>query len=390
MSERKRSIVFINQATGYLTIDIINQFASSSHFSNVALIAGSIRVQDIPLNNRVTWSKISLYDRGNPRKKFLSWLGGTIQIFWLLLTKYRKYEVFYITIPPFAYLLSLIIRNPFSVLVFDVYPDVLQIYNISSQHVIHQLWAKCNRKLFRRAHRVFTLGQGMAKLLYQYADPAAITIIPNWSGLTQVTEITKESNSFLKQQGLVGKFIVQYSGNIGYTHNLEILVEVAGRLKTEPDIFFLIIGRGEKFNSISQMVNDAQLANCRLLPFQPDDLLNQTLSAADLGVVLLDDKTAHVSLPSKIYNMQAVGTPILAIADQESEIASHLKKYENGHCFSPHQVNDIVQYILWMKRNPDKMSELRINSRKASLDFTMDNARNYLLSYVQHVDEATV
>ncbi|MGQ3088141.1 hypothetical protein, partial [Flavobacterium sp.] len=86
--QKKKKIVFINQATGYLTIDIINEFAKD--YDEVALIAGSIRVQDIPLDRKVKWSKITKYDRGNPKKKFLSWLIGTIQIFFLLLFRYRR------------------------------------------------------------------------------------------------------------------------------------------------------------------------------------------------------------------------------------------------------------------------------------------------------------
>src|SRR5687767_4634914 len=98
-----RKIVFVNQASGYLTIDIVNGFADV--FEKVALISGVVRVQDIPLNEKVEWSKISVYNRGNPAKKFTSWIFGTFQIFFLLLFKYRKYEIFYFTIPPTAYLL---------------------------------------------------------------------------------------------------------------------------------------------------------------------------------------------------------------------------------------------------------------------------------------------
>jgi hypothetical protein len=45
-----RRIVFINQATGYLTIDVINSFTGD--FDEIALITGSIRVQDIPLDKK--------------------------------------------------------------------------------------------------------------------------------------------------------------------------------------------------------------------------------------------------------------------------------------------------------------------------------------------------
>ena len=385
MEPKKRSVVFINQATGYLTIDIVNVFAVSCEVDRVALITGSIRVQDVALHEKVTWSKITLYSRGNPAKKFLSWLYGTIQIFFLLLTRYRKYEIFYITIPPFAYLLSLVLRNRFSILVFDVYPDALKIYNISERNWIYKFWIKANKTLFKKAHRVFTIGEGMANLLTQYISREKLTIIPNWSGLTRVKEVSREENHFIKNQGVQGKFIIQYSGNIGYTHNVEVLVEMAKALQSEEDIFVLIIGRGERYNQIQEIISKYRLKNCRLLPFQPDDQLNYTLSAADLGVVLLDDKTAHVSIPSKIYNLQAVGVPILGIAATNSELAHHLEKCGNGICFSPSSMESIVSFIKGYRTKISLQQEWRLNSKKASALYTIRNAEKYYTSYVQEI-----
>lgn len=377
-----RKIVFINQATGYLTIDIINEFANSGKFDKVALIAGSIRLQDVALSDKVEQCKIALYNRGNPKRKFFSWLKGTLQIFWVLLTKYRSYEVFYITIPPFAYLLSLLLKNRFSVLIFDVYPDVLQIFNISPNHPMYRLWARWNKSLFKRVYRLYTIGDGMANLLERYVPREKIIIIPNWSGLTNVRSIVKTDNIFLKDQGLERKFIVQYSGNIGYTHNIEVLVEVAKLMQDQEDIYFLIIGRGEKFKSVQSIVNQYNLQNCRLLPFQPDNILNYTLSAADLGVVLLDEKTAHVSIPSKIYNLQNVGVPILGIADVKSELANHLAIFKNGACFNQNNFSAIRDYILLMKNDSVLYQEAKENSIIAAKKYTMANAGKYLEEYV--------
>jgi glycosyltransferase involved in cell wall biosynthesis len=377
-----RSIVFINQATGYLTIDIINAFVESKQFSKVALIAGSIRVQDIPLATSVQWSKITLYDRGSPRKKFASWLLGTLQIGWRLATRFRNYEVFYITIPPFAYLWSLLLPNQFSILVFDVYPDVLKIYNISERNIIYRMWSWANKRLFRKAHQLYTLGDGMANVLKQYAPKERITIIPNWPGLTNIKSIDRNENFFLKEHDLQSKFVVQYSGNIGYTHNVEVLLTLAALMKEHTDIFFLIIGRGERYTIIKQRVEEEQVSNCKVLPFQPDNILNYTLSGADLGVVLLDDKTAHVSIPSKIYNLQAVGVPILGIADTTSELALHLKKYNTGKCFDQSDLANICDYILDIKNDHSKMNQLKINAKDAANNFTSANASEYVKSYV--------
>ena len=375
-----KNIVFINQATGYLTIDIVNTFAQS--FDNVALIAGSIRVQDIPLNPTVRWEKIVRYNRGNPGRKFFSWLIGSIQIFFLLLFRYRRYEVFYFTVPPFAYLLSLIFPNKFSILVFDVYPDVLKIYGISPKRLLYRAWKRWNLRLFRRAHRIFTIGEKMAGLVQQYVSGERVTIVPLWTGLTKASPVPKRNNEWLKGLNLCDRFIVEYSGNIGYTHNVEVVVEIAERMKNYAWCQFLIVGRGDKAIKIKELIDKKELTNCTLLPFQPDNMLTLSLAAADIGVVLLDEKVADVSLPSKIYNLQAVGVPILGISPPESELADHLKKYGNGVCFRQHDLDGITNFINRVYSDSLLRRQLSENSLKAAEDFTMANAYRYLDEYL--------
>lgn len=378
-----RRIVFINQATGYLTIDIINAFTDSNRFKEVALIAGSVRTQDVPLSDRVYWSKVTLYNRGNPIRKFISWMVGTLQIGWLLLTKYRKYEVFYITIPPFANLLSLFLPNRFSILVYDVYPDALEVFQVTERNIIYRIWSMANRRLFSRAYRIYTLGDGMNKLLAKYnVTQRPIHVIQNWSGLRNLKLISSSENVFIREQNLEDKFIVQYSGNIGLTHNVEALINVAEKLRDQKDILFLIIGRGERYKNIQELINEKQLLNCRLLPFQPDSLLNYTLAAADLAVVVLDDKAAHVSIPSKIFNIQAVGIPILGISKTNSELFNHLSKYQNGITFSPSEVDKIAEFIIEYRSSKDLQSKWRVNSQKASQENSYLNAHRYLNIYL--------
>jgi glycosyltransferase involved in cell wall biosynthesis len=374
-----RKIVFVNQATGYLTIDIINSFARN--FDKVAVISGIIRVQDIELDQKVEWSRIIKYDRRNPRKRLLSWSIGTFQILSLLLSKFRKYEVFYITIPPTAYLLSLLLPNKFSVLVFDVYPDVLKIHNHYDSGLIYRIWVHFNRKLFKKAHKVFTLGKGMSNLLAAYMPEDKINIVPLWTGLTKVKYIPKSENKWLANLELKEKFIIQYSGNIGYTHNVEVLIKLAIQLENEESLHFLIIGRGERYNHILSLIELHQLKNCTLLPFQPDNMLNFTLASADIGVVLLDERTAHVSLPSKIFNLQAVAIPILGISPLDSELNIHLTKYKNGRCFPQSDLESIADFIIEMKNRPDELRILADNSLKAAEFFTRDNADLYYNSY---------
>ncbi|NLD46840.1 MAG: glycosyltransferase family 4 protein [Clostridiaceae bacterium] len=379
-NKKNLKIVFVIQSAGYLAVDIINEFADN--YDKVALIAGNIRLQDVRLKEKVKWLKIIKYNRGSPVKKLISWLVGTLQIFFLLVSRFRKYEIFYWTVPPLAYLLSLILPNKFSVIIMDVYPDVLKIYKVKESNILYRFWQKWNRKLFSKAHQVFTIGEGMAKLLESYITRERITIIPLWTGLIKAAPVDKNDNPWLNNRGIEDKFIIQYSGNIGYTHNVEIIVELANRMKEFNGYYFLIIGRGEKVKKIQDLIKKYKLSNCEILPFQPDEVLVYSLAAADLGVVILDEKVAHVSLPSKIYNIQAVGVPILAISPPDTELASHIKKYKNGMCFRQDELDEIVQFIEELKNDKKMLQHFSNNSKKAAADFTSENAKQYFNSYV--------
>lgn len=372
-------IVFVNQSTGYLTIDIINSFAK--HFDEVHLIYGNIRVQDIPLDSKVTYSRIVEKSRSSHLTRFLAWFVASVQVFFLLLFRYRKHEIFYVSLPPFAYLSSLLLRNKFSLLMFDVYPDVLKMIKIGPRNPIYWLWAKCNRRLFRRAHRVYTIGDSLADLMAQYVPREKIHVVPLWTGLTNVHPIPKDENPFIREHNLSGKFIVQYSGNIGGTHNIETLIEAARELREHDDILFLIIGRGLKVPLVKQLIEKYQLDNCLVLPFQPDDVIRYSIAAADISVVLIEDQIANVSVPSKVYNIMAVGSGLLSISPSNSEIDKLITKHAIGVNFGKDQIKQIAEHILHVKRSAETRESYSRNALSASADYTMANADKYLDIY---------
>lgn len=374
-----RKIVFINQATGYLTIDIINVFASE--FDEVSLITGSIRVQDVPLNKKVKVVRIIKYNRGNPVKKLFSWFWATLQILFILTFRFRSYEIFYITVPPTACLLSLFLPNKFSVLVYDIYPESLKIFNIRESNWIYRLWSAWNKRLYDKAHRIYTLGNSMKEIIARYVEQNKIFVINNWSGLTGIHPVKKEDNPFIKAYSLSDKFIVQYSGNIGYTHNVETLLEIAENFLEDQSIIFLIIGRGERFQLIKDNISSKKLSNCILLPFQPDSQIQYSLSAADLSVVILDERVASYSIPSKTYNLLAVGSALMVIGSHESEMARFVKEIKIGESFSSIQVQAMIKYIRKLKEDFNKVLFYKNNAYKASIYYTSKNAVKYLEYY---------
>jgi glycosyltransferase involved in cell wall biosynthesis len=376
---KKRKIVFINQAVNFLTVDIVNSFADK--FNDITLITGNVHTQGTELNARVKIDKIIKYNEKSFTTKTYGWTVATVQIFFKLLFKYRKHEIFFISIPPMSYLTMLILRNPFSVLVWDVYPDTLNIYGIGSSNPLFKCWGWANKKIFKRATHLFTIGDKMADLIAKYVDRGKIKIIRLWTTFENFMPVEKAANFFIKEHKLQNKFVVQYSGNIGLIHNVEVMVDIAKLLKQNEKILFLIIGKGDKVNKIKESIMEYQLQNCLVLPFQPDDVFPYSLSAADMGVVILNSKTSKGSIPNKAYNLMTAGKPILYIASKDSELNIYADRYENGKCFEYEELQSIASFIQQVSEDKQLQHQYHVNSLKAALDFTRENTGAIIREY---------
>ncbi len=372
--QQKKSIVYINQNAGYLMIDIIH---ANHHYENKSIITGRLVERQNKLDKSVKIDAIIAYDRSSKFRRLFTWGWGFVQIWWKVITKYRNADLFIVTNPPFNTFLPLFCRNKFSVLVFDVYPDALVSYNfLKKGSFITKWWQKTNKKIFKKAARIFTLSAGMKTLLAQYADESRVEVVPLWTDNNFIKPVAKNENTFLQQHGLTGKFVVMYSGNLGRTHSMEALVEVAEKINNSA-IHFVIIGEGEKKQLLADMVREKNLANVLLLPWQDTAVLPYSLSAADIGVVTIDAVAGNLSVPSKTFNLMSAAIPLLCIAPAGSELAVLAEQYNIGKNFSKDNIAAMTAYIQQLQSDKQYHDTLRENALKASQHFTPENALTF-------------
>ena len=375
-----RKIVIVNQAANYLTIGLCNEFANRFEF--VSLITGSIHVQGEEINKKIEITYINKWKEKHGISKFLIYLKALWKINLLLRTKYRKHEVFFVSVPPMAYLLNLIVPNKFSMLIWDVYPDVFKITGMQEDHIIYRIWSKLNHRSFKKAFRVFTIGERMADLLSVYIEREKIIIQPIWSIFQTNIKKSRQNNPFVSEHKLEDKFVVQYSGNIGLTHKVEVMVELAENMQNHPDILFQIIGRGPRVPRLKKMVEEKKLVNCQFLPFQSDEMFPYSLSAADIGVVILDELTSKGSVPSKSYNLMSFGIPSLYIAAMDSELMNYADKYGHAKCFTEKDLEKAMAFIVELKNNKELYKELEEKSLITAGFFKRNNATKFIDYYI--------
>jgi len=368
--------LFINQDSGYLMIDIVNAHVKAGF--DCVLITGRLIKRNIPLHASVKVDHIISYNRNNNIKRLFTWFVGSVQILFKIVLKYREAELLIVSNPPMAPLLPLWVKNPFSLLIFDIYPDALVSGQIVSESsFITKWWKNANKKAYSKAKNIYTLTEKMGEVIQQYTIGKTPTIVPVWTDSDFIKPVGKESNPFIQKHSLQEKFIVMYSGNMGYTHNVEVLAEIAALIKN-PDILFLIIGEGDRKEYLSAKIRELGLTNCKMLPWQQASELPFSLAAADLAIVSSGFGASNLSIPSKTFNMMSVGAPLLCLAPSGSELEQLVEKHQNGRCFSHEKIEEIAAYINEITTNEKYRKTLGNNSLKASGSYGVENAGRFL------------
>ena len=372
MKKAMKKIVFVNQDAGYLMIDIVNAHIAKGY--ECVLICGRLVSRNKSLHPDVKQEKIISYNRHGIAQRAYTWLVAFLQIFFLILFKYRNYELFIVSNPPFATHLNLYLRNKVKLLIYDIYPDAItEMGLMRDSSPIIKFWKLLNKRAYRKAENIYTLTAGMQKVLTAYTVESAIKVVPIWSDNNYFKPIDKKTNEFAVLHGLEHKFVVLYSGNLGMNNQLESMMYLAKHLLDNHEIVFVIIGDGDKKNELLQIKNQLQLTNVMFMDWQKSEILPYSLSIADIAVVSLDARASMLAIPSKMYNYLSVGSALLCIAPADSELNSFIKKYDCGKCYTSSQTTEMADYIKGLNEDKTAMERLKANALSASNDFTDEN-----------------
>lgn len=379
MKKEKKKYVFVVQVTRQLSVDILNAFVRSG--AEIELLTGTVEYNYEAPDKDIKIRYFNKYKNATFSSRIVSGIYFTVTTFFYLLFKSRRYELILVSTPPFtfytAWFLKRIRWQKYHLVVWDLYPDVLvNLGVLNKSNILIKCWRKLNEWAFRNAGSIFTLGKGMEIAIRNYSAVNPL-IIPNWVETSFIVPLGKDKNPFVREHELNEKLVVLYSGNLGLTHDVEAIVYAAKELVFDTSIKFVIIGEGPKLPKIKEFVNANKLTNVLILPYQDKSVLPYSLTSADISVVTLSKGAESVSVPSKTYYSMAAGASIFAIASNDSELGSIIKSHNCGFVFDEYTPADLTNAILKLKENKELLDNFKSNARKASLNYTPQNAYKY-------------
>ena len=213
-----------------------------------------------------------------------------------------------------------------------------------------------------------------------------VVVIENWADTDVFYPREKADNEFAREQGLVEKFTVLYSGNLGVSHDLHLLLDLADRLADLPAVVFVVIAGGAGVRDLARTAQRRDLSNVRFLPLQPWAQVPLALAAADLGVVSQMRGTGTLSVPSKTYNLLASGVPLLALTDAQGDLAELVRDERIGLVASFDGVEEPERFIRELIARPDILGELKARARALAVErYSLDIAAKRLGALLQPV-----
>jgi glycosyltransferase involved in cell wall biosynthesis len=236
-------------------------------------------------------------------------------------------------------------RVPLVVVSQDVFPEIaVELKRLENRSLIGVLRALIGFYL-RRADRVVAIGDTMRRRLVEKgAPPERVTIIPNWVD-TGTIQPAPRDNEWSRENGLVDRFVVMHSGNVGHAQNLDALVRSTTFLRDLDDLTVMIIGGGARHAELVALAERLEADAVRFMGYQPRETLSLSLSAADVHVVGLAAGLSGYVVPSRLYGILAAGKPVIVAADADSETARLVEREQCGVVVPPGRPELLAQAL---------------------------------------------
>lgn len=327
---------------------------------------------------------VEIVSRTPPRnalvKRALAMLMFSIRTFFATLMHTKEHDlVFCVTTPftlPYAVTLAAKLRGAATILlIYDLYPEALEMTGLVKRgSLLSKIVRLANGLLFRALDNIITIGRDVEPLLLRYrgVNSKKIAFIPNWALLPIAYRPVTSENPFRASHG--SKLIVGLSGNLGFTHSATTVFEAAQILQDNPNIQFILSGWGPGWRQLNELQAVSKLRNVTLLAPVPQAALEDFLAAADVWVIPYRRNVAGVSVPSRLYNLLAIGRPVIVAAESTSEAAMIVQEEGLGWVISPEAPQELVTAIRSAAADRAATAQKGQRSAIAARRYTHDHA----------------
>ncbi len=258
---------------------------------------------------------------------------------------------------------------PFIFETVDVWPDVPEGMGIlKNKIVLRWLHFRVN-KIYQAAAKIVALSPGMkAQIISHGISPDKILVAVNGTDPNEILPQTKNN-----QHGIT----LLYSGTVGKANDVTFLVEVAKNLEGIENLHFVILGDGNDWQRVKELVLKKGAKNLSLPGKVTKEEANAYLNTADIGLVCFAPfPVLEANSANKFFDYLAAGIPL--ILNYKGWQAEVMEKSGAGRSSPQGDIAAFCDNIMYYVNNPQarvdagregrKLAETEFNREKIALE----------------------
>lgn len=144
------------------------------------------------------------------------------------------------------------------------------------------------------------------------------------------------------QTALAGRKVFVYAGNMGVAQGMDILMDLAGKLRIRPDVGFLFVGRGSDAGRLKAAAKARLLDNVLFFDEIDPDEIPDLYAQCDAGIVALDPRHKSHNIPGKFLTYMQSGLPVLANINAGNDLAQMIRDERVGQVCEINQVDELL------------------------------------------------
>lgn len=308
--------------------------------NNDAIDSNSIIIKDSNLNKKNLFQRV-LFE-----------LLISFRFFIQIVTNVKKQDlVFTGTTPIFLlivmYLAKKIIGFKWVLLVHDVFPENLVAAKVlKKENFFYKILKKVFDVFYATPEKLIVIGQDMKDLVDEKTKKKNSIVIQNWIDENDIQVESKQDNEIIQKLNWQNDGLVfQFFGNIGRVQGVDNIVEAIKLIESAKRPKFLFMGDGAYVNQLHQAIKTLHDPNIQYIgPIQQCEK-SKGLNAGDIAIVTLAEGMLGLGVPSKAYFSMAADKPLLAIMEENSEVACMIKQYGLGWVVPPNNPTILAQQI---------------------------------------------
>lgn len=282
---------------------------------------------------------------------------------------------------------------PFIFEVRDLWPQsIVAVGAACARSALYRSLEQVANFLYCHADRIVLDGEAKRRQLVAMGVPKEKTaVIGNGVSedfcLDPDSEAARDAREMIRKElGLGQKFIAMYVGTLGMAHGLETVLLSAERLKSHPEIAFLIIGEGAERKQLLKKKEELRLSNVHFLRKQPREAVPAYLAAADICLVPLRKREVFkTAIPSKMFEAMAAGRPV--ILGVEGEAREILLRANAGIAVPPEDSKELADAIVLLRQEQPLRRQMGLRGRYAVSD--KYSRRQQAVAYLNLLEEAS-